>query len=148
MPANIELSGMEVSLVNAMSRETILRQYIDSVKRNYNFVLIDCMPSLGMMTVNALAAADAVLIPVQAEYLPVKGLVPVAGLEPTRYHYQRILSRSSCLDFFGTYCTVEVIPDPKKPHETSTFSPNPSRKSATADFLQKITLRRFFELWR
>jgi len=74
MPANIELSGMEVSLVNAMSRETILRQYIDSVKRNYNFVLIDCMPSLGMMTVNALAAADTVLIPVQAQYLSAKGL--------------------------------------------------------------------------
>lgn len=74
MPANIELSGMEVSLVNAMSRETILRQYLEGVKRSYDYVLIDCMPSLGMMTVNALAAADSVLIPVQAEYLPVKGL--------------------------------------------------------------------------
>ena len=74
MPANIELSGMEVSLVNAMSRETVLRQYLETVKRNYQYVLIDCMPSLGMLTVNALAAADSVLIPVQAEYLPAKGL--------------------------------------------------------------------------
>ena len=74
LPANIELSGLEVSLVNAMSRETILRQYIAGVKQNYDFVLIDCMPSLGMMTVNALTAADSVLIPVQAEYLPIKGL--------------------------------------------------------------------------
>lgn len=74
MPANIELSGMEVSLVNAMSRETVLRQYLENVKHSYNYVLIDCMPSLGMLTVNALAAADSVLIPVQAEYLPVKGL--------------------------------------------------------------------------
>jgi len=74
MPANIELSGMEVSLVNAMSRETVLRQYLETVKRNYQYVLIDCMPSLGMLTVNALAAADSALIPVQAEYLPVKGL--------------------------------------------------------------------------
>ena len=74
MPANIELSGLEVSLVNAMSRETVLRQYIDGVKQNYDYILIDCMPSLGMMTVNALTAADSVLIPVQAEYLPVKGL--------------------------------------------------------------------------
>jgi len=74
LPANIELSGMEVSLVNAMSRETILRQYIDGVKQNYSYVLVDCMPSLGMMTINALAAADSVLIPVQAQYLPVKGL--------------------------------------------------------------------------
>ena len=74
MPANIELSGMEVSLVNAMSRETVLRQYLENVKHSYNYVLIDCMPSLGMLTVNALTAADSVLIPVQAEYLPVKGL--------------------------------------------------------------------------
>jgi chromosome partitioning protein len=74
MPANIELSGMEVSLVNAMSRETVLRQYLENVKHSYNYVLIDCMPSLGMLTVNALAAASSVLIPVQAEYLPVKGL--------------------------------------------------------------------------
>ena len=74
MPANIELSGMEVSLVNAMSRETILRQYLDTVKGQYDHILIDCQPSLGMLTVNALAAADRVLIPVQAEYLPAKGL--------------------------------------------------------------------------
>lgn len=74
IPANIELSGLEVSLVNAMSRETILKQYLDTVKQNYDFILLDCMPSLGMLTVNALAAADNVLIPVQAAYLPAKGL--------------------------------------------------------------------------
>ena len=74
MPADIQLSGMEVSLVNAMSRETILRQYLDTVKRDYTHILIDCQPSLGMLTVNALAAANRVLIPVQAEYLPAKGL--------------------------------------------------------------------------
>jgi chromosome partitioning protein len=74
MPANIELSGMEVSLVNAMSREKILKQYLDGVKRQYDYVLLDCMPSLGMLTVNALAAADSVLIPVQAQYLSAKGL--------------------------------------------------------------------------
>ena len=74
MPANIELSGLEVSLVNAMSREKILKQYLDTVKRDYDYILIDCMPSLGMLTINALAAADSVLIPVQAQYLPAKGL--------------------------------------------------------------------------
>ena len=74
MPSNIELSGLEVSLVNAMSRETILKQYLDTVKQNYDYILLDCMPSLGMLTVNALAAADSVLIPVQAQYLPAKGL--------------------------------------------------------------------------
>ena len=74
MPANIELSGMEVALVNAMSRETVMRQYLNTVKQDYDYVLIDCMPSLGMLTVNALAAADSVLIPVQAQYLSAKGL--------------------------------------------------------------------------
>ena len=74
MPANIELSGLEVSLVNAISREMVLRQYLDTVKQNYDFILLDCMPSLGMLTINALAAADNVLIPVQAAYLPAKGL--------------------------------------------------------------------------
>lgn len=74
MPANIELSGTEVSLVNAMTRESVLKQYLDSVKRQYDYVLLDCMPSLGMLTINALAAADSVLIPVQAQYLPAKGL--------------------------------------------------------------------------
>ena len=74
IPANIELAGLETSLVNVMSRETILRQYLDCVKREYDFVIIDCMPSLGMITMNALVAADSVLIPVEAAYLPVKGL--------------------------------------------------------------------------
>ena len=74
LPANIELSGMELSLVNYMSRERVLKEYIDSVKTNYDYVLIDCMPSLGMLTVNALAAADQLVIPVQAQYLSAKGL--------------------------------------------------------------------------
>ena len=74
MPADIQLSGMEVSLVNAMSRETVLRQYLDTVKGQYSHILIDCQPSLGMLTVNALAAANRIIVPVQAEYLPAKGL--------------------------------------------------------------------------
>lgn len=74
MPADIRLSGMEVSLVNAMSRETILRHYLDTVKWDYIHILIDCQPSLGMLTFNALAAANRVLIPVQVEYLSAKGL--------------------------------------------------------------------------
>ena len=74
MPGNIELSGLEVSLVNVMSRETILRTYIEQQKDRYDYILIDCMPSLGMITINAFASADSILIPVQAAYLPVKGL--------------------------------------------------------------------------
>ncbi len=74
IPANIELSAIEVSLVNAMSRELILRSMVDRLREFYDYIIIDCMPSLGMMTINALACADSVLIPVQAAYLPVKGL--------------------------------------------------------------------------
>ena len=74
LPANIELSGLEVSLVNTMSRETVLRTYLNEVKRQYDYILVDCSPSLGMLTLNALTAADRVIIPVQSHYLPVKGL--------------------------------------------------------------------------
>jgi len=74
MPGNIELSGLEVSLVNVMGREMVLKEYIEKVREEYDYILIDCMPSLGMLTINALACADTALIPVQAAYLPVKGL--------------------------------------------------------------------------
>ena len=74
MPGNIELSGLETSLVNVMRRETVLRTYIEQQKDRYDYILIDCMPSLGMITINAFTCADSILIPVQAAYLPVKGL--------------------------------------------------------------------------
>ena len=74
IPANIELAGLEVALVNSMNREKRLKQVLDGAKREYDYILLDCMPSLGMLTINALAAADTTLIPVQAQYLSAKGL--------------------------------------------------------------------------
>ena len=74
IPANIELAGLEVALVNTMSREKMLKQVLDSAKQHYDYILLDCTPSLGMLTINALAAADTALIPVQAQYLSAKGL--------------------------------------------------------------------------
>lgn len=74
IPSNIELSAIEVSLINVMSRELILRAIVEQLREFYDYIVIDCMPTLGMLTVNALASADSVLIPVQAAYLPVKGL--------------------------------------------------------------------------
>lgn len=74
LPANIELSGMEASLVNVISRETVLKQVLEPIKRQYDYILIDCMPSLGMLTINALTAANSVIVPVQASYLSAKGL--------------------------------------------------------------------------
>ena len=74
IPANIELAGLEVALVNSMNREKMLKQVLESAKREYDYILLDCMPSLGMLTINALAATDTTLIPVQAQYLSAKGL--------------------------------------------------------------------------
>lgn len=74
MPSNIELSGIETGLFNIMSREYVLRNYINTVKQDYDYILIDCMPSLGMMTINALVAADSVIIPSQPNFLSTKGL--------------------------------------------------------------------------
>ena len=79
IPSNLELSSMEMKLVNAMSRERTLDNYLRNIKDRYDYVLIDCMPSLGMITINALAAADRVLIPVQAHYLPVKGMTQLVN---------------------------------------------------------------------
>lgn len=79
IPASIELSGMEVSLVNVMNREKILKQLLEPLKSQYDFILLDCMPSLGMLTVNALAAAENALIPVHAQYLSAKGLEQLLG---------------------------------------------------------------------
>jgi len=74
MPSSIMLSILELSLVTAMSREEVLKQYIESIEHEYDYILIDCVPSLGMLTINVLAAAKSIIIPVQAQYLPVKGL--------------------------------------------------------------------------
>jgi len=74
VPSSIELSAMEMRLVNAMSREFVLRNYLDELKPNYDVIVLDCPPTLGMMTINALAASDGVVVPVQPEYLSVVGM--------------------------------------------------------------------------
>ncbi|MDR0295258.1 MAG: AAA family ATPase [Prevotellaceae bacterium] len=74
IPSSIELSGMEMNLVNAMSREHTLQNYLGLIKHEYDYIIIDCPPSLSMLTINALAAADSVIVPVQAQYLPAKGM--------------------------------------------------------------------------
>lgn len=74
LPANIELSGTEVTLVNTMSRETVLRSLLAEVRGDYDEIILDCSPSLGMLTINALAASDQIVIPVLAQYLSIKGM--------------------------------------------------------------------------
>lgn len=74
IPGTLELAGIEVSLVNVMSREMILKQVIEKIEANYDYIIIDCSPSLGMLTINALTACNSVIIPVTPEYLSAKGL--------------------------------------------------------------------------
>jgi len=74
LPTNIELAGIEVTLVNVMSRELILREFIDGLRDDYDYIILDCAPSLGILTINALCSADSVIIPLQAAYLSFKGL--------------------------------------------------------------------------
>lgn len=74
IPGNIELSGLENMLERVIAREKILGAYLEQVKQNYDYVIIDCMPSLSKLTFNALCCADTILIPVQAAYLPMRGL--------------------------------------------------------------------------
>ena len=101
LPANIELSALEITMGTVMSREVILKEYLEMLKDKYHYILLDCMPSLGIMTINALAAADTVIIPVQAAYLPVKGL---QQLIKTIYMVKKRLNRE--LAFEGILLTM------------------------------------------
>ena len=74
IPSNTDLEAVEMYLVTAMSRENILKSYLSKFKSEYDYILIDCRPSLGMLTLNALTAADSVVIPVQAQYLPARAM--------------------------------------------------------------------------
>lgn len=74
IPSNLDLSALEMSLVNAMSREYTLKNCLESLKSKYDYIIMDCMPSLGMITINALACADSVIIPVQSQFLAAKGM--------------------------------------------------------------------------
>ena len=93
VPSNLDLSTLEMSLVTAMSRESVMKNYLSQVKDRYDYVLIDCMPSLGMITLNALTAADSVIIPVQAQYLPAKGMTQLLStIAKVKKHTNRNLT--------------------------------------------------------
>ncbi len=125
IPANIELAGLEVALINVMSREMILKAFVDEIRDWYDYILIDCMPSLGMLTINALVAADSVIIPVQTSYLPVKGLQQLLStISKVRRQLNRKLRVEGILltmvDMRTLY-TREMI---MKVHETYGMDPN------------------------
>lgn len=101
IPANRTLSAIEVNLINAIARETVLRRTLDRVKDNYDYILLDCRPSLGMLVINALSAADQVLIPVQADYLAAEGLTELIG---TVQSIKRQINPT--LTVGGVFCTM------------------------------------------
>lgn len=74
MPSHIDLVGAELELMNMESRETVMKKMLDKVKDEYDYILIDCSPSLGLITVNSLTAADSIIIPVQCEYFALEGI--------------------------------------------------------------------------
>jgi chromosome partitioning protein len=87
MPSNINLAGAEIELIDMDARHKRLKMALDLVKDEYDYILIDCMPSLGMITINALTAADSVIIPVQAQYLPAKGMTQLMrSIDMVRNH--------------------------------------------------------------
>ncbi len=117
-PSNIQLVGAEVELVSVISRETRMKAAIDGVRDKYDFILIDCPPSLGLLTLNALTAADTILVPIQCEYYALEGL---SQLMNTVKLVQRHLNPS--LDVEGVVLTmfdartnlsIQVVEDVKK----------------------------------
>lgn len=167
LPANLTLSAMEITLINAMSRETLLKTYLNEVKSDFDYVLIDCMPSLGMVTLNALSAADSVIIPVQAQYLPAKGMtqllqtvsrvkkcinpdLKIDGILLTLVDNRTNLARSTIHTLrsnFGGHINVynTTIPIGVKAAETSSkgksiyaYEPNSAVAKAYADFTKEV----------
>ena len=91
-PSNMNLAGAEVQLVSMMSREQRMKEKLDVIKKEYDFILIDCPPSLGLITLNAFTAADSVLIPVQCEYYALEGLGQLLNtIELVRKHLNKNL---------------------------------------------------------
>lgn len=101
VPATIQLAGAEIELVSAMARETRLKEMVEPIRDEFDFIFIDCPPSLGLLTINALTAADSVLIPIQCEYYALEGVTKL--LESMRMVKSRI---NKDLDTFGVLMTM------------------------------------------
>lgn len=167
VPSNLSLSSLEMTLVTAMSRESVLKNYLSLVKDKYDYVLIDCMPSLGMITFNALTAADSVIIPVQAQYLPAKGMTQLLGtIAKVREHTNADLKIDGILltlvdgrtnlakstvealrENFGSHIRIyrSMIPAAVKAAEVSskgtsiyTYEPNSPVSKAYASFTKEV----------
>ena len=140
-PATIQLAGAEIELVSAMSRETKLKSIVDSVRDDFDFVVIDCPPSLGLLTINALTAAEGLIIPIQCEYYALEGLsklldsvrlvkthlnpgLEVFGVVMTMYDSRTRLAQQvvdEVKDFFGEKVFSTLIPRTVRLSEAPSF---------------------------
>lgn len=141
VPATIQLAGAEVELVSAISRETRLKSLLAKIKNNYDFVLIDCAPSLGLLTINALTAADGLIIPIQTEYYALEGLsklldsvrlvnthlnadLQVFGVVMTMYNSRTKLSNQvvdEVIEHFGDKVFKSMVPRTVRLSEAPSF---------------------------
>jgi len=141
IPSNLELSSLEIGLVNIMSRESIMKNVLSELKEKYDYILIDCAPSLGMITINALATSNKVIIPVESQFLAAKGMnhllstvlkikrqinpnLDVGGILVTMVDYRTNLSKKMIHDLKNEHGTVfklfdSIIPNATKVAEAS-----------------------------
>lgn len=167
VPSNLELAGLEQSMLNVLSRECVLKNYLNQVKNSYDYVVIDTMPSLGLITLNALVAADSVIVPVQAQYLPAKGMtqllqtvskvkrqinpdLQIEGLLLTLVDNRTNLSRSTATalkENFGKHIKIfgSTIPIAVKAAEVSSkgqsiyaYEPNSPVSKSYAEFTKEV----------
>jgi chromosome partitioning protein len=147
VPATIQLAGAEIELVSAFSRETKLRQILEPIRGDFDFIIIDCPPSLGLLTVNALTAADGLLIPIQCEYYALEGLSKLLdSVRLVRTHL------NTSLDVFGAVMTMydartrlsqQVVDEVKDFFEAKVFEtliPRSVRLSEAPSFGQPVTI--------
>lgn len=106
LPANKDLAGAEVELVDVERREFRLRQVLESVESNYHYIIIDCPPSLGLLTLNALTAAKSLLVPIQCEYYALEG---VTELFDTLARIRRLHNPSLTIEGFSLLCTTNAL---------------------------------------
>jgi len=146
IPATIQLAGAEVELVSAISREVKLKKALESIKNDYDFIFIDCPPSLGLLTLNALTAADSILIPIQCEYYALEGL---SQLMNTVHLVQKHLNpnltiEGAILTMFDarTNLSIQVVDEVKNYFKDKVFSsiiPRNVRLSEAPSYGQPIT---------
>jgi len=147
VPATIQLAGAEIELVSAFSRETKLRQILEPVRGDFDFIIIDCPPSLGLLTINALTAADGLMIPIQCEYYALEGLSKLLdSVRLVRTHL------NTSLDVFGAVMTMydartrlsqQVVDEVKDFFEAKVFEtliPRSVRLSEAPSFGQPVTI--------